>query len=429
MSAAVDASPPRHLPTAPGATATPVDTALLQRRTVRVLAAAQLAGGAGLAATATVGGLLAVSLTGTESIAGLPQAASIAGTAGAAVPLAALMQRRGRRPGLVAGWLVGSLGAAAVVAATAMSSLPLLLVGMSLTGVAQAAGDASRYAAADLALPHRRGTAIGAVVFAVAVTTALGPTVAGPSAALVVPLGVPALAGPFALAAVAFTAAALVLVTRLRPDPLVTARSRTLHLSTSSDEGSPSTPIRVLVTRPAVRFALAGTAAANFVMVFLMTSTPLHLASHTHHGMGVIGLAASAHLAGMYAPSPLTGRLADRWDRRDVVALGAALLVGSGVVGILAPASAPLAVVSGVALLGVGWNLAFVAGSALLTDSVGPEERASLQGTADAVMGVAGMLGAAASGVAFGLGGYPVLGALTVAVSGCLLVAAVRRAR
>lgn len=428
MSAAFDTSPPRHVPTFPiGAATAKIDTDALQRRTVRVLSAAQLAGGAGLAATATVGGLLAVSLSGTESVAGLPQAASIAGTAGAAVPLAALMRRRGRRPGLATGWLVGSLGAVAVLVATAASSLPILLAGMALTGVAQAAGDASRYAAADLAPPNRRGTAIGAVVFAVAVSTALGPTVAGPSAALVHPLGVPALAGPFAIAAVAFTAAALVLITSLRPDPLLVIGSRTTP--TGSDGAPPRLPVRALVTQPAVRFALAGTAAANFVMVFLMTSTPLHLATHTHHGLGVVGLATSAHLAGMYAPSPLTGRLADRWDRRSVIALGAALLVVSGVVGILAPASAPVAVVSGVALLGVGWNLAFVAGSALLTDGVEPNQRASMQGTADAVMGIAGMLGGATSGVAFSLGGYPVLGAFTVAVSGCLLVSAIRRGR
>lgn len=187
------------------ATALP-DLAALQRRTVRTLAVAQLAGGAGLAATATVGGLLAVHLAGSDAVAGLPQAASIAGTAAAALPLATLMRRRGRRPGLATGWLLGALGAALVLAAVALASLPLLLAGMALSGVAQAAADASRHAAADLAVPDRRGAAIGVVVFAVAVTTALSPVLADVSGALVRPLGVLPLAGPFALAVVACAA-------------------------------------------------------------------------------------------------------------------------------------------------------------------------------------------------------------------------------
>lgn len=110
---------------------------------------------------------------------------------------------------------------------------------------------------------------------------------------------------------------------------------------------------------------MAATAAAHFVMVFLMTPTPVHLAAH-HHGLGLVGLAASAHLAGMYAPAPLTGWLVDRWGRVRVVDLGAALLCAAGGIAIVAPPSAPAVVVASVALLGVGWNLAFVAGTALL---------------------------------------------------------------
>ena len=409
----------------------PPSHARLQRRTVRTLAAAQLAGGAGLAATATVGGLLAVSLAGTEAVAGLPQAASIAGTAAAALPLATLMRRRGRRPGLAVGWLLGAVGAALVVVAVVVASLPLLLLGMALSGVAQASADASRHAAADLAAPARRGAAIGTVVFAVAVTTALSPVLADASGALVAPLGLPALAGPFALAVAACAAAAAVLAVALRPDPLVVAGGVATSAagSTGPVAGAPGRQrrgaLRLVLSRPAVRFPMAATAAAHFVMVFLMTPTPVHLAAH-HHGLGLVGLAASAHLAGMYAPAPLTGWLVDRWGRVRVVDLGAALLCAAGGIAIVAPPSAPAVVVASVALLGVGWNLAFVAGTALLADSA-PAERAAVQGVGDAVMGAAGILGALVSGVVFGVGGYVALGAVTIAVAAPVLIAVLRR--
>jgi len=44
-------------------------------------------------------------------------------------------------------------------------------------------------------------------------------------------------------------------------------------------------------------------------------------------------------------------------------------------------------------LLGVGWNLGLVGGSALLPDAIVPERRAQTQGAADLVMGVAAISG------------------------------------
>ena len=60
-------------------------------------------------------------------------------------------------------------------------------------------------------------------------------------------------------------------------------------------------------------------------------------------------------------------------------------------------------------LNGVGWNFAFVAGSALLTDALSPAERASIQGLADLVMGLMGASGSAAGGMILGVWGFAVL--------------------
>jgi MFS family permease len=66
-------------------------------------------------------------------------------------------------------------------------------------------------------------------------------------------------------------------------------------------------------------------------------------------------------------------------------------------------------VILGLFLNGVGWNLAFVAGSALLTDALSPTERASTQGLADLVMGLMGALGSSAGGLILGLWGFTIL--------------------
>ncbi|MDA0302627.1 MAG: MFS transporter, partial [Chloroflexi bacterium] len=62
----------------------------VQRRVVRVLAAAQVLGGVGVASGIAVGALLAADL-GTESLSGLASASSVIGAAVIAVPVARLM--------------------------------------------------------------------------------------------------------------------------------------------------------------------------------------------------------------------------------------------------------------------------------------------------------------------------------------------------
>jgi predicted MFS family arabinose efflux permease len=91
------------------------------------------------------------------------------------------------------------------------------------------------------------------------------------------------------------------------------------------------------------------------------------------------------------------------------------LLVALAVAG-LAPGADSGLVMAGLFLNGVGWNFAFVAASALLTDVLSPGERTSIQGLADLVMGVLGALGSAAGGLVLGTLGFGALNALGAAV-------------
>jgi predicted MFS family arabinose efflux permease len=89
-----------------------------------------------------------------------------------------------------------------------------------------------------------------------------------------------------------------------------------------------------------------------------------------------------------------------------IVLLGALALAG------LAPGRAGSAVIAGLFLNGVGWNLAFVSASALLTDALSPVERASIQGLADLVMGLMGAVGSALGGMVLGAWGFGMLNVL-----------------
>jgi len=79
-----------------------------QRRILRVLIAAQILSGAGLAAGITVGALLAQDMLNTTGLAGLPAALFTVGSAAAAAGVGRLSDRAGRRAGLARGYAPGA---------------------------------------------------------------------------------------------------------------------------------------------------------------------------------------------------------------------------------------------------------------------------------------------------------------------------------
>ena len=126
-----------------------ITQAAAQRRTVGVLVGSQVLGGTGLAAGIAVGSLLAAQLSGSDALSGLGGTVQVLGAAVAAVPIASVTSKLGRRYGLVLGYLVGAIGAAVVVTAGIVESFALLLVGCALLGAGTASSSASRYAAAE----------------------------------------------------------------------------------------------------------------------------------------------------------------------------------------------------------------------------------------------------------------------------------------
>jgi MFS family permease len=217
-------------------------TAELQRRTLRVLMVAQVLSGAGLAAGITVGALLAQDMLGSTGLAGLPSALFTAGSALAAVGVGRISQQRGRRPGLATGYAVGAAGSAGIVAAAVVDSPVLLFVSLFVYGAGSAANLQARYAGADLADPGHRARAISTVLVATTLGGVLGPLLAAPTGHLAHLVGVPRLAGPFILAAVSYLAAATVLATRLRPDPLLHARELAASEAEAAAVASAATP-------------------------------------------------------------------------------------------------------------------------------------------------------------------------------------------
>lgn len=409
-----------HPPTA----SSPPDRDRLYRRSLRVVLFCQVLGGAGLAAGVTVGALLVRDLFGGEELAGLPSALFTLGSASAAFAVGRIAQRAGRRPGLAAGFLVGSAGAIGIVIASVLEQPVLLFASMVLYGSGGATNLQARYAGADLAPPDRRGTAVSIAM----VSTTLG-AVAGPNSVdllgrIAVDLGLPALTGPFLLAAVAYGLAGLALLAFLRPDPLVVAR-QLMRADAAAAEAAAAAGVaaavpegvEVVVAAPdapteaprGIALGAATMVLSQVSMVVIMTMTPVHM-QHHDHGLGAIGFVIGMHIGSMFLPSLITGPLVDRVGRVPMAIASAVTLLAAGITAALAPGDSLPVLTVALVLLGIGWNFGLISGTSIIVDSTTPERRASVQGSVDVLIAISGSAGGVASGLVMGASSYATLG-------------------
>jgi len=403
----------------------PSPAAAVPRRGVLLatLFAAQACGSTGHSIGMAVGGIMAASITGTNAWSGVPVAVGALGAALASWPLSRLMGRFGRRPGLALGYGIAVVGSLLGIAGVFTGHFVLFLVGMTLFGISNTSNLLARYAAADITPAAQRGRAMGLIVWGSTVGSIVGPNLMSPAVSAGALLGLSPVASAFLISVAGYALAAILVEVLLRPDPLTIARR--LETAAAGARPEPARRFGAIVQDVRVRLAFGTLMAGQLVMIGTTSTSPVYLHDHGHH-VGTIGLAVAMHLGGMYVASPLSGWLSDRFGRGVMIAMGGLVLLLAMAIAGLAPGRDSALVMVGLALNGVGWNFAFVAGSALLTDALSPNERASIQGLADLVMGLLGALGSALGGMVLGAWGFGVLNALGAAVVVAGLAAGIR---
>lgn len=408
----------------PPATFTAADRQRLYRRSLVIVVISQLFGGAGLAAGITVGALLAQDMLGGESVAGLPAALFTLGSALAAFAVGHVSQRSGRRTGLAGGFLIGAVGAAGIVVAAVYDSPALLFVALFVYGSGTATNLQARYAGTDLAPPQSRGTAVSIAMVATTFGAVAGPNSVGVVGEFATSLGIPALAGPFLLAAVAYGLAGLAIFGFLRPDPLFVAQ-RIAHEVTAGtpDDGAGESFEPATGSPRGVAVGATIMVLTQIAMIAIMTMTPVHMRAQGH-SIGDVGFVIGMHVGAMFLPSLITGRLVDRVGRVPMAIASAVTLLAAGLVAAVAPGESMAWLTLALVLLGLGWNFGLISGTALVVDSTTLEKRASTQGSVDVLIAIAGAGGGAVSGLIVGLSSYAVL-ALAGGFLSLLLIPAV----
>ena len=365
-----------------------------------VLAAAMALSWSVIQLAASVAAITMESLSGSSASAGLAPAVFVLAFGLATIPAGRFMDRRGRVPGISIGFAVAGTGALAVFAMTTIGSPLGYLSALAVLGAGLGIVNLARVAAADMYPPERRAGGVGLVLVGAAAGAILGPVVFGPL-----------LAGDGALAVTWLAAAGVALFGALaihviRVDPLQIARARGGVVSAAGRRS-----MRVIFSAEGPRAAAVAIVATQVVMTSLMLLAGLEL-HHRGHGLPEISGALAAHFFGMFALSPVIGRAVDRVGRRSSLLVGGTLLALSAAALPAAPGAAGMAI----ALfgIGVGWNIAFVGGTALLADETGPEERAGALGAVDLLNAFGSSAGAAIATAVLGVVG------LGIVVAGCL---------
>ncbi|THF71389.1 MFS transporter [Deinococcus sp. Arct2-2] len=341
----------------------------------------------GATTVSTVLASLVMSGLGSENLAGLPSTLISAAAALSAGAFGALMLRSGRRLGLGLAFALGAAGAVVGFAGARAGVVPLFLLGAVMMGGAQGGYQQARYAAAESVPESRRGTALGALMLMSVLGSFLMTGASGVVEGIGAGLGVSAEVGGWLMGGLLLAVAAVLMAFW---KPLVAPVSAAVAVRL---------PLRAALATPGVRSTALAVAAAQGIMVTLMSLTPLR--AH-HEGMDHTGIAVliSGHILGMFGFGWLTGPLIDHFGLRLGYIGGSVLLVAAA---LTAPLAGSAWLGASMFLLGLGWNLAFVSGSKALT------RFPAVQGVTDGLGYVAAGTGTLLGGFVIARAGFPPL--------------------
>jgi MFS family permease len=338
-----------------------------------------------------INGLVGLSLAPAGWMATLPITAYVLGSAVAALPVARVQMRWGRRRSFQAGLVVAMLACAMAAWAVASRSFWLLLAATVTAGFYAANAALYRFAGPELAAPSYKERAISLVLAGGIVGGVFGPTLASLTrGALEVPF-----AGAY-LALIGVAALALVVVSCIDfPAHVAPVKG--------ADLGRPTLE---LARQPVFVVAVAAAALGYGVMNLLMAATPIAM-QQCGLPFENTALVLEWHVLGMYVPSFFTGHLIKRFGALPVMAVG--VLLNLACVAVALSGVELTHFVVALFTLGVGWNFLYVGGTTMLTETYRPEEKMRAQGTMDTCVFATMMLSSFSSGALITSSGWTLL--------------------
>jgi MFS family permease len=354
-----------------------------------------------------LGGIIGSQLTPTPALATLPVSVMIAGVAASVVPAGILIHRFGRRAVFVGSALQAAGGCILAGYAVASQRFWLFCVAAFLLGSNNAVVMQYRFAATEYVEAARASRAIAVVMCGALAAAWLGPELAVRMADLV-----PSAhhAGSFYSATGLYLAAAL-LLSRIGAGAAAGAA-----------DAVPPRPLREIAAQPAFQVAVLAALASYAVMSFIMTATPISMHIVDGHDEVATARVIQIHLLGMYLPSLGSGWIIAKFGDRPVIVAGALLMAVCVAIAVYA-GHAVVHYGWALGVLGLGWNLLFIAATTMLTKTYTRGERIHAQTLNDFLVFGAQAAASLLAGVAVTTIGWERLNLATLPLLAAVLLA------
>jgi MFS family permease len=354
-----------------------------------------------------LGGIIGSHLTPTPALATLPVSVMIAGLAASVVPAGLLIHRFGRRAVFVGSALQAAGGCILAGYAISTQRFWLFCAAAFLLGSNNAVVMQYRFAATEYVAAGHASRAIAVVMCGALAAAWLGPELAVRTADLV-----PSArhAGSFYSATGLYLVAAVLLS----------------RISAAAPAGAadlaPPRPLREIAAQPVFQVAVLAALASYTVMSFIMTATPISMHIVDGHDEVATARVIQVHLLGMYLPSLGSGWIIAKFGDRPVIVAGTLLMTVCVAIAVYAG--------HGVAhygwalgVLGLGWNLLFIAATTLLTKTYTRGERVQAQTLNDFLVFGAQATASLLAGVAVTTIGWERLNLATLPLLAAVLLA------
>ncbi|GAB4130702.1 MAG: MFS transporter [Roseiflexaceae bacterium] len=348
-------------------------------RNVLCLSAAQAFGNAGLSLIVLSGGLIGASLAPAPAYATLPPALHLLGIGLGAWPAMLLIRGFGRQTSFVAGAILSAFCAIMAAFAIIQRDFRLCCLAFTLLGINGALIQQYRFAASEAVAPSMRGRAVAFVVIGSVISGVLGPELTRYAPGIIAHS---AFAGAFVGLAGCYTLSAICLSLLNLPSTAPVSAYTPQHAPQHRVGGSEQMrPLAVILRQPICLIAIGVSAVGFAVMGFQMAATPLQITRIDGYPLEASAWVIQSHFLAMFLPSFVTGLIVDRIGSEWVLRFGAVGLAICLLLGLISHHLQHYWLT--LLFLGASWNMLFVGGTVLLSQSYRPAERLVVQAVHD----------------------------------------------
>ena len=348
------------------------------------------------AATITVflSGIIGSQITSIKSLATLPTALYVVGTAIFTILAARIMSKIGRRLGFIFAAFGSSMASLLGAFAISQQNFILFCVSCLILGMGAAFNHQYRFAAAESVEKEKAPKAISILMLAGIVAAFLGITSANYTKNLFPDY---LYVGSYLMLA-AFT---------FMPAIFLFFYKNNEKTKIDLNNNYSGRRLLEIISQPRFFQAVIASAFAYAVMSFLMTATPLSMHLMEKMSLEKTGLVLQIHVAAMFLPSLITGHLIKKYGHSNIIYIGVLFFVITIALSLFKQtySNYMLALI----FLGFGWNFLFISGTSLVVLTYKEEEKFKAQGINDLIVFTTMALASLSAGIVLSLTSWTTL--------------------